>query len=151
MTPKTASPGRRDDEFDRSWSTIDGQDAERCGIVGPMIEAPEFHEEEALGKVYDARLMRRLLGYIRPYWGMATGAVALIIVSSLLQLVGPLVMGVTRDVFIKPFADSLPPVCQRFEAPLCRMVDEDRSDLPPFCQRFEAPLCRMVAEDKGPQ
>ena len=26
-----------------------------------------FHEEEALGKAYDARLMRRLLRYLRPY------------------------------------------------------------------------------------
>ena len=25
------------------------------------------HEEEALGKAYDARLMRRLLEYMRPY------------------------------------------------------------------------------------
>ena len=26
-----------------------------------------FHEEEVLGKAYDARLMRRLLGYLRPH------------------------------------------------------------------------------------
>ena len=26
-----------------------------------------IHEEEVLGKAYDARLMRRLLGYLRPY------------------------------------------------------------------------------------
>ena len=25
------------------------------------------HEEDVLGKAYDARLMRRLLGYLRPY------------------------------------------------------------------------------------
>ena len=28
-----------------------------------------FHEEEVLGKAYDARLMRRLLGYMWPYRG----------------------------------------------------------------------------------
>ncbi len=37
-----------------------------------------FHEEEVLGKAYDARLMRRLLGYLRPHkWyvaGRAAGA-----------------------------------------------------------------------------
>jgi hypothetical protein len=27
-----------------------------------------IHEEEILGKAYDARLMRRLLTYLRPYW-----------------------------------------------------------------------------------
>ena len=26
-----------------------------------------MHEEEVLGKAYDARLMRRLLGYLEPY------------------------------------------------------------------------------------
>ncbi len=25
-------------------------------------------EEEILGKAYDSRLMKRLLGYLRPYW-----------------------------------------------------------------------------------
>jgi len=30
------------------------------------------HEEEALGKAYDSRLMRRLLAYMSPYkWGVA--------------------------------------------------------------------------------
>ena len=44
------------------------------------------HDEEVLGKAYDARLMRRLLGYVRPYRGMALGALLLIVASSLLQL-----------------------------------------------------------------
>jgi ATP-binding cassette subfamily B protein len=48
------------------------------------------HEEEALGKAYDARLMRRLLGYVSPYQDMAFGALALILFSSMLQLVMPL-------------------------------------------------------------
>jgi len=29
----------------------------------------EIVEEEVLGKAYDSRLMRRLLGYMRPYRG----------------------------------------------------------------------------------
>ena len=32
-----------------------------------MADAATFHEEEALGKAYDAKLMRRLLKYLRPY------------------------------------------------------------------------------------
>ena len=39
-----------------------------------MSEAIPHHEEESLGKAYDARLMRRLLGYVRPYRGMAVTA-----------------------------------------------------------------------------
>ena len=32
-----------------------------------MSTVAEFHEEEALGKAYDSRLMRRLLTYLRPH------------------------------------------------------------------------------------
>jgi len=67
-----------------------------------MSEPLGFHEEEVLGKAYDARLMRRLLGYVRPYRWMTVAAVALIILSSLLQLVGPLATAVAFDLFIRP-------------------------------------------------
>ena len=67
-----------------------------------MAEDTEFHQEEAVGKVYDGRLMRRLLGYVAPYRGMAAGAVALIMASSALQLVGPLVTAVALDLFVQP-------------------------------------------------
>ncbi|MES1241117.1 MAG: ABC transporter ATP-binding protein [Acidobacteriota bacterium] len=59
-------------------------------------------EEEALGKAYDARLMRRLMTYLRPYRGMTAVAVALILLSSVLQLIGPLAFAVSMDLFIRP-------------------------------------------------
>ncbi len=64
------------------------------------------HEEEALGKAYDARLMRRLLAYLRPYRWMTVGAVVLMFLSSLLQLIGPLAMAVTIDLFVQPVAGN---------------------------------------------
>lgn len=67
-----------------------------------MDDATEFHEEEALGKAYDARLMRRLLRYAKPYRGMVALAVVLILVSSLLELVGPLATAVAIDLYIAP-------------------------------------------------
>ncbi|HEY7215833.1 MAG TPA: ABC transporter ATP-binding protein [Thermoanaerobaculia bacterium] len=67
-----------------------------------MSEPLAPHEEEVLGKAYDARLMRRLLGYVRPYRRMAFGALGLILVSSLLQLAGPLLTAVAIDLFIRP-------------------------------------------------
>jgi len=67
-----------------------------------VSEPLDPHEEEILGKAYDARLMRRLLGYVRPYRGMAFGALALILVSSLLQLLPPLLMAVALDLFMRP-------------------------------------------------
>jgi ATP-binding cassette, subfamily B, multidrug efflux pump len=51
--------------------------------------ATSFHEEDALGKVYDARLMRRLLVYVRPYRRLVVSAVLLLFVDGGLQLVGP--------------------------------------------------------------
>ncbi len=71
-----------------------------------MTEPLPHHEEEALGKAYDARLMRRLLGYLRPYRRMVAGAVGLILASSLLQLVGPLATAVAIDVFIRPGGEA---------------------------------------------
>jgi ATP-binding cassette, subfamily B, multidrug efflux pump len=68
----------------------------------------DLHEEEVLGKAYDARLMRRLLGYVRPYRATAALAVGLIVVSSLLQLVGPLCTAVAIDLFIHPDPDRVP-------------------------------------------
>jgi ATP-binding cassette subfamily B multidrug efflux pump len=67
-----------------------------------MSEPVSHQEEEVLGKAYDARLMRRLLTYVRPYRWMTAGALALILLSSLLQLVGPLATAVALDLFIRP-------------------------------------------------
>ena len=67
-----------------------------------MSEPISLHEEEVLGKAYDARLIRRLLGYLGPYRLRAAGAVGLIILSSLLELVGPLATAVALDLFIRP-------------------------------------------------
>ncbi len=57
-------------------------------------------DEEVLGKAYDARLMRRLLGYLRPYGPHVTGALAAIIAGSALQLAQPYLMKVAIDRYI---------------------------------------------------
>ncbi|MFL6194456.1 MAG: ABC transporter ATP-binding protein [Thermoanaerobaculia bacterium] len=67
-----------------------------------MSEPVSQHDEEILGKAYDSRLMRRLLAYVRPYRGMAGGALLLILFSSVLQLVGPLATAVALDLFVRP-------------------------------------------------
>ena len=58
---------------------------------GEMQRTPEgpIREEEALGKAYDARLMRRLLAYLRPYRPRVALAVVMLIAASALALVGP--------------------------------------------------------------
>jgi len=68
----------------------------------PMSEPVARHgEEEVLGKAYDGRLMRRLLGYVRPYGDMAIGSLALILFSAVMQLLAPLATAVALDLFIR--------------------------------------------------
>ena len=59
-----------------------------------------IHEEEALGKAYDARLMRRLLAYARPYRALVVGSLALLLADGMLQLVGPALTQRVIDVAI---------------------------------------------------
>lgn len=62
----------------------------------------ERHEEEA-AKAFDPRLARRLLKYLRPYRLRATVSVLLVILSSILELLGPAIIAVGIDLFVKPF------------------------------------------------
>jgi ATP-binding cassette, subfamily B, multidrug efflux pump len=56
-----------------------------------MADGPSggIHDEEVLGKAYDARLVRRLAVYVRPYWFLVAVAVVLLSADAGLQLVGP--------------------------------------------------------------
>lgn len=62
-----------------------------------MTSPAAFIEEDAVGKVYDRRLAARLFSYVRPYGRLVAGAVALLIVDGLLQLVGPWLTKVVID------------------------------------------------------
>ncbi|MGH7730358.1 MAG: ABC transporter ATP-binding protein [Candidatus Eiseniibacteriota bacterium] len=46
-------------------------------------------DEDELGKAYDHRLMRRLLGYLRPYRGRVAFAVVVVVLDAVAQLAGP--------------------------------------------------------------
>ena len=59
-----------------------------------------MHEEDVLGKAYDARLMRRLLHYLRPYWRSVLLSLAAILTSAALQLVPPWLTLQVIDVYI---------------------------------------------------
>ncbi len=58
------------------------------------------HDEEVLGKAYDARLMRRLLGYLRPYSPQVAVAFGALVGGSALQLAQPYLMKVAIDRYI---------------------------------------------------
>ncbi len=59
-------------------------------------------EEEALGKAYDSRLMKRLLRYLKPYWRIVAASLALLVVDSLLQSIGPLITKLAVDRYLVP-------------------------------------------------
>ena len=62
----------------------------------------DIHEEELLGKAYDGRLMRRLLGYMRPYRWHVIVALALVAVVTPLELAPPLLFQTAIDRYIEP-------------------------------------------------
>ena len=58
------------------------------------------YDEEVLGKAYDARLMRRLLVYLRPHWRAVLVALVAISASAALQLLPPWLTLQVIDVYI---------------------------------------------------
>src|SRR5688572_18921640 len=56
--------------------------------------------EEPLARAYDARLLRRLLRYLRPHGWLASAALLLLLVSAGLALVGPWLTQYALDVAI---------------------------------------------------
>jgi ATP-binding cassette subfamily B protein len=61
-----------------------------------MAEAAH-HEEEVLGKAYDARLMHRLLAYLRPYRLQVVAALGLLLGGAALEVVGPWLVQIAID------------------------------------------------------
>lgn len=59
-------------------------------------------EEEALGKAYDSRLMKRLLRYMKPYRAVVGASLVLLLIDSLLQIIGPLLTKLAVDRYLVP-------------------------------------------------
>jgi ATP-binding cassette subfamily B protein len=58
-----------------------------------QIALDKFHEEGAIGKAYDGRLLRRLWPYVRPHARFLAASLATLVVIAAINLVRPLVMG----------------------------------------------------------
>ncbi len=80
-----------------------------------MNQAAGFHEEEALGKAYDSRLMKRLLRYLRPYLGWVVLAVALLLIYSAVQVTTAFLTQIAIDDYIATHdTDGLLMICLVF-------------------------------------
>src|SRR5215472_14546561 len=60
-----------------------------------------MQEEEVLGKAYDSRLMKRLLGYLRPYKWTVVVALVAIILKAAADIAGPYLVKVAIDKYLK--------------------------------------------------
>jgi ATP-binding cassette subfamily B protein len=63
-------------------------------------------EEEVLGKAYDARLMRRLVTYLRPYRRQVTIASIAVILKSFCEVLGPYLVKVAVDRYLAPTGET---------------------------------------------
>ena len=66
-----------------------------------------IHEEEALGKAYDSRLMKRLLQYMAPYKWRVIFALALVAVVTPLELAPPALFWKAIDKYLVPATSGL--------------------------------------------
>ena len=69
-------------------------------MAAPLIE------EEKIGKVYDSRLVARLLGYLRPYRWWVIVSVCMLVAHSLLAVAGPYLTKVAIDNYLSPQPES---------------------------------------------
>ena len=71
-------------------------------------------DEEVLGRLYDGRLMRRLLRYLRPYWPNLLAAGGLLAIVAMLQVVGPLLTRMAVDRYMAPVEGLKIPLVDRW-------------------------------------
>jgi ATP-binding cassette, subfamily B, multidrug efflux pump len=67
-----------------------------------------IHEEEALGKAYDSRLMKRLLTYLRPYKWQVVLALVAIVLKACTDVVGPYLTMVVVDKYLSAASSGHP-------------------------------------------
>jgi len=68
-----------------------------------------LHEEEALGKAYDSRLMRRLLQYMKPYKWRVVLALVMVAIVTPLELAPPLIFLKAIDSYFVPALNHVLP------------------------------------------
>jgi len=71
-------------------------------------------EEEVVGKAYDGRLMRRLLGYLRPYTKVVLVALGFLLLNAGFQIAGPMLTKIAIDRYLAPSATPMRTSLDRF-------------------------------------
>lgn len=100
--------------------------------------AQDYHDEEILGKPYDARLVRRLLTYVRPYVRYVAVAVVILVFVAAFELALPYITKLAIDDYIVATARMV-------ELP----VEPSAFDTG-FVEAHEGDLIPVGGEDRGP-
>jgi ATP-binding cassette subfamily B multidrug efflux pump len=81
----------------------------------PEPKKPSTLDDDVVGKVYDGRLMRRLLAYLKPYKLQTAIAAVSILLKGFTDVSGPLLVLTALDTYLKP--DGKPSPIARFLSP----------------------------------
>lgn len=73
------------------------------------------HEEEQLGKTYDAKAARRLFRYLAPYKRKVAFALVLTVGLNLVRQIGPLLTKWTIDDYVRPASEGAMPMEKAFD------------------------------------
>ena len=84
----------REKQFDPKMGIEERERQDREERIRALLREDE---DDMLGKAYDGRLVRRLLGYMRPYLSKLILAIVLMVVSSLLAVSQPTIVGRAID------------------------------------------------------
>jgi ATP-binding cassette subfamily B protein len=96
---------KEDNQIEQNGSQSGPQNGPRNGSVQPKRKS----DDEVVGKVYDAQLMRRLGHFVRPYWLQASIASLAVSLKSLCDVAGPILVMVAVDRYLAPEASDLDP------------------------------------------
>ncbi len=97
MTNQNGNENKNGRFFHRFEPRLNVEDQEERRAREARIQSLLNDEDELLGKAYDGRLVRRLLQFIGPYKSQLYLAVGMMIISSLLSVIGPTIIGFTID------------------------------------------------------
>jgi ATP-binding cassette subfamily B protein len=93
------------DNEDKKAEQTRSSNGSQNGSVQPKRKA----DDEVVGKVYDARLMKRLGRFVRPYWLQAAIASLSVSLKSVCDVAGPILVMVAVDRYLAPEASDQDP------------------------------------------
>ena len=80
-------------------------------------------EEQALGKVYDTELLKRLIPFVAPHWALVVFSLVLIPLRALLAVIPPVLIGAALNYLVEGTAKVDVPWLEPLVEPRFRLVD----------------------------